>query len=186
MSKRKSNKTPAVLFLITVIVILFTLTGCSGYEISTKLVSDAIVITPEKLRLVTDAGDKPKTYEVDYVKLNTSLKDIKNKYDLNPFLSHSKEIIISADVTVKQLASLIQDLKENNQIPPDAKVSLAEKEALDMLENGDVTTEEIHTIIKNSGICDERICSYNSYLTGDKFTMLYENGGELKIKQITI
>ena len=175
-----------VKLLAIILLVTLSLSGCSGYEISTKLVSDAIVLTPEKLILVTDTVKEPKLYEVDYVKFDTSLKEIKKKYDLRPFLSHSKEIIISAEVTVKELYSLIEQLKDNNEIPPDTRATLSEEEPLNMLKKGEVTTEEIYITIKNSNICDERICSYNSYLKGDKFTMLYESDGEIKVKQITI
>lgn len=177
-------KSKIIAFLLLIVILTFS--GCSGYEISTKLVSDAIVLTPDKLCLITDTAQKPQIYQVDYDKLNTSLKEIKKKYDLNPFLSHSKEIIISAEVTVKELSELISQLKDNNEIPPDTKITLSETKPLEMIRKGEVSSQEIYTLIKNSNICDERICSYNSYLTGDKFTMLYENDGEVKVKQITI
>ena len=66
-----------VKLLAIILLVTLSLSGCSGYEISTKLVSDAIVITPEKLILVTDTVKEPKLYEVDYVKFDTSLKEIK-------------------------------------------------------------------------------------------------------------
>jgi len=44
---------------------------------------------------------------------------------LTPFLSHSKVVVISAEITVNELAHYIEELKKYYQVPPDIKVALA-------------------------------------------------------------
>ena len=55
---------------------------------------------------------------------------MKFKYDLHV---HTKEVIISAEITVKDLATYINELKSYYQIPPDIRISLSESPVIDMI-----------------------------------------------------
>ncbi|MGN1132050.1 MAG: hypothetical protein ACI4RL_04035 [Ruminococcus sp.] len=176
-----------IVSLLTVIFVMLSATGCQSYEISRKLVSDVIVITKDDIILLTDSYTKePKVYSVPHESFENSMKEIKIKYDQTPFLSHSKDIIISAEITVKELASYIGELKSYYQIPPDIRISLAESPAIDMIKKGEINSDSLNVIIKNSNLCDERICAYSDALFGKEFSLLYEDDGEMNIKRITI
>lgn len=179
--------TKKIISLLSVISIMLSFTGCQSYEISRKLVSDVIVLTKDEIILLNDSFSKePKVYSVPYESFENSMKEIKNKYDLTPFLSHTKDVIISAEITVKELASYIDELKSYYQIPPDIRISLAESPAIDMIKKSEITSDSLNVIIKNNNLCDERICAYSEALFGKEFSLLYEDDGEINIKRITI
>lgn len=176
-----------LLSLLLVVFVMLSTAGCQSYEISKKLVSDVIVMTKEDIFLISDSFAKePKVYSVSHKNFDNSMEELKLKYDQNPFLSHSKEIVISAEITVKELSSYIGELKSYYQIPPDIRISLAESPVIDLIKKGEVTSDSLNVIIKNSNLCDERICNYNESLIGKEFPLLYEDDGEIFIKRITI
>lgn len=174
-----------VSFLL-LIVVVFSLTSCESNEINLKIITDAIVMTNESLYLVKDSTEKPEIYKTNYKTFKSSIRNIKKKYDQTPFLSHSKIIVISAEITVNELASYIKELKNYYQIPPDIKVTLAENEAIELVEKGELTIKEMNIYIKNCCNIDSRICTFENNLLGQKFPLIYESDGNICIKTITI
>ena len=179
--------TKRIICLFVTALVMMSFTGCQSYEISRKLVSDVIVITEDEIILLNDSFSKePKVYSVPNKSFENSIKEIKTKYDLTPFLSHTKDVIISAEITVKDLATYINELKSYYQIPPDIRISLSESPVIDMIKKGEINSDSLNVIIKNNNLCDERICVYNEALFGKKFSLIYEDDGEILIKRITI
>lgn len=175
------------LFAVFIIVsLVLGLSACEFNEISKKLVADAVIVTDNKLSIIVDSKDEMKIYEADFDTIEDSLQKIKEKYDYEPFLSHSKAIIVSTEVTIKELSDIIQKFKFYYQISPDTKVILAEDNALKALKKGDFKTKEIDTIIKNKRLCDDRICSYDSLLTGKDFEVIFDKEGEIEVRKITL
>ena len=154
--------------------------------INLKIITDGIVIKDDSLMLITDTGKKPTIYKSPYRNFNGAVKEIKKKYDLTPFLSHSKVVVISAEITVNELAHYIEELKKYYQVPPDIKVALAENETIEKIEQGKLRIKEVNIYIKNSFKDDSRICTYENNLLGQKFPLLYESDGNVNIKRITI
>lgn len=172
--------------VLAILTLIFTFTGCEYNEINKKLISDEIIISDNEFMVVSQSNKEEKLYDTKYKTLDNSLKVLKKKYDLAPFLSHSKVIIISAEITVNKLEKYIDEIKSCYQIPPDIKLTLAESSVITMIKENKITTDEISIIVKNSSRCDNRICCYENDLIGKQFTVLYENDGKLNIKQITI
>ena len=100
-----------LLSIVFLLVFLFSFTGCESNEINLKIITDGIVIKDDSLMLITDTGKKPTIYKSPYRNFNGAVKEIKKKYDLTPFLSHSKVVVISAEITVNELAHYIEELK---------------------------------------------------------------------------
>ncbi len=176
----------AVICIALIIFTALSFSSCGYKEISKKLVADAVIISDDKFQLIVDSREEPKVYTANYKAFDNSIKEIKQKYDYEPFLSHSKEILITTNITVRELNNLIKELKNYHQIPPDIKIALTDSNLIKSLENGDFTTEEIHTIIKNKSVCDDRLCHYDGRISGSEFAVLYEKDGEINIKSITI
>lgn len=177
------KKLISVVFLL---VFLFSFTGCESNEINLKIITDGIVIKSDSLLLITDSGKKPTVYKCPYRNFSSSLKEIKKKYDLTPFLSHTKVVVISAEITVNELSHYIDELKKYYQVPPDIKVTLAENETIEKIEEGKLRIKEVNIYIKNIFKEDSRICTYENNLLGQKFPLLYESDGNTNIKRITI
>lgn len=175
-----------LLSIVFLLVFLFSFTGCESNEINLKIITDGIVIKDDSLMLITDTGKKPTIYNSPYRNFNGAVKEIKKKYDLTPFLSHSKVVVISAEITVNELAHYIEELKKYYQVPPDIKVALAENETIEKIEQGKLRIKEVNIYIKNSFKDDSRICTYENNLLGQKFPLLYESDGNVNIKRITI
>ena len=91
-----------LLSIVFLLVFLFSFTGCESNEINLKIITDGIVIKDDSLMLITDTGKKPTIYKSPYRNFNGAVKEIKKKYDLTPFLSHSKVVVISAEITVNE------------------------------------------------------------------------------------
>ena len=165
-----------LLSIVFLLVFLFSFTGCESNEINLKIITDGIVIKDDSLMLITDTGKKPTIYKSPYRNFNGAVKEIKKKYDLTPFLSHSKVVVISAEITVNELAHYIEELKKYYQVPPD----------IEKIEQGKLRMKEVNIYIKNSFKDDSRICTYENNLLGQKFPLLYESDGNVNIKRITI
>ncbi|MCH5201719.1 MAG: hypothetical protein J1F17_00800 [Oscillospiraceae bacterium] len=175
------------LFAVLIIICLILgLSACGFNEISKKLVADAVIVTDSKMSILVDSKDEMKIYDTDFDTVESSVEKIKEKYDYELFLSHSKAIIVSTEVTIKELSDIIQKFKFYYQISPDTKVILAEDNALKALKKGDFTTKEINTIIKNKKMCDDRICNYDTVLTGKDFEVIFDKEGEIEVRKITL
>lgn len=175
-----------VLLFILLIVSTIVLTGCNENEIHQKLIADSVVLSDNKLNLVVDSSDTTKVFSTDYTSMEDSCKEIKDKYDYEPFLSHSKEIIISTDIQVNDLKKYIYELKAYHQISPDIKLYLADEEVIDSVLKGDVTTSALDKALENQHCCDERLCHYDDFYSDNEYAVLYEIDGRLEVQRMSI
>jgi hypothetical protein len=167
--------------LLVALIFPFLFTGCGENEIHQKLVADGVLIANDKLMFIVDSKGESKIYSVDYTTFQNSCEEIKKEYDYEPFLSHTNEIYISTDISVKKLKQYIRELKDYYQISPDMKIYLAEDSLVNAFTEGTLTSAEVTKSVENQQCCDERLCHYDNMYKDNEFAVLAEKEGVVTV-----
>ncbi|MBQ9673841.1 MAG: hypothetical protein IJV39_04355 [Ruminococcus sp.] len=175
-----------IILLIMALTMAFSLTACGYNEISKKLVADAVVIADDKLSFVVDSTGDVKVFDVDYTNFKDSCESVKKKYDYEPFLSHTKEIIVSTDIKFSQLKKYISELKGYYQISPDMRIFLADDDVITAIMRGKINTDEVEKTLKNCDECDERLCHYDNLYKDNEFAVLHMGDNCIVVEYMNI
>lgn len=173
-----------VLLMIPAVSLIFS--ACGYNEISKKLVADAIVIAEDELCFVIDSTEEVRVFNVDYTDFESACESVKKKYDYEPFLSHTREIIISTDIKFSDLKKYIKELKQHNQISPDMKVFLADEDVISGIMKGRIKTEIIEKTLRNCDECDERLCRYDNLYHDNEFAVLHMGDNCVTVEYVTV